>query len=212
MRHAPRPGPIQQLQRDLGLGLKDHRRRDSGPLATLRLLRPRAGQVQLHRHRPRGLGITVAAGHRHLAVPHLAQGARILASDPHRGRALLGKAGIVEDQDTIARGRFGDHLRYPLPVQILLVPLHIGEELLQPLGIGPWHRLSDGIAILIGHLSEQPCGLTLQGVSALRPPKTHLEGPQKFASFRQLGRTGMHLHRYPPFTIEDTTAPRILTE
>jgi hypothetical protein len=82
---------------------------------------PRSAAGITARHWPGRLGIVVAAGHRHLAIAHLAQGRRIphTALDRDRGTPWLWKANIIEHQRPSARGRFGDQPRHPLPVEVL---------------------------------------------------------------------------------------------
>lgn len=106
MRHAPGPGLIEQCQGDLRLGLKGQLRRYSGVLPALGVLRPHSRQVQPYRHWPRGLEVRVTTGHRELAVAHFAQRPRVLARHPDRGLPLLGKARIIQHQDTVAQGGF----------------------------------------------------------------------------------------------------------
>jgi hypothetical protein len=196
----------------LRLGLEGHGSRHTRLLPTLRVVGPRLWQVQSYGHRPRGLAIGIAAGHRHLAVAPCAQRPRILPRDPDLGRALLGKAHMVDHEHPIALRGLGDHLLHPLPVAILLIPRHIREELLELLRTGAWRGLGDGVAILSGQLGEQPRHLTLQRLPAFRPPNADLERSQTRVQLRQPRRTGRYVHRYPPFTIEDTTAHRILSE
>jgi hypothetical protein len=116
------------------------------------------------------------------------------------------------DQDAVAGGRCGDHLRHPLPIEVRLIPWPVGEELLHPLRTGPRHGLGDGVAMLVGQLGEQPRRLALQGFAALRSPEAHLETGQKLRQLRQRRRTGLYIHRYPPFPPEDTMVHRILRE
>src|SRR5262245_45124601 len=106
----------------------------------------------------------------------------------------------------------GDHLLHPLSVEVLLIPQHISEEVLQPLRTGPWHRLGDGIAVLLGQLGEQPRRIALQRLPACRPPKAHLQRTQKLLKLRHRCRTALGILWYPHFPLEDTTVHRILTE
>ena len=93
----------------------------------------------------------------------------------------------------------GQHLLHPLPVEVRLVPLHVGEQPLQALFAGAGDGLGDGIAVLVGQLGEQPRRIALQGFRPFWPSEAHLEGPQKLFQLRQLGRTGMDVHGHPPF-------------
>jgi hypothetical protein len=205
VRHAPSPGLIEQRQRHLGLGLKRHLRWQSGSASALGILGPGLRQGPPHGHRPRRLGIGVATGHRDLAMAHLTQSSRVLARDPHRRLTLLGKTGVIQHQRAVAQGGLGDHLLHPLAVEVLCIPWHGGEELLQALFTGAGNRLGDSIAVLVGQLGKQPRRVPLQGICAFWPPEAHLEAPQKLFQFRQLVRTGMHIHGHPPLTAEDTT-------
>jgi hypothetical protein len=197
---------IEQRQRNLGLGLKRHLVWHAGFTPALWIVRPGLRQVQPHGHRPHRLRIGVATGHGDLTIADLPQGARVLPRHPHRHLALLGKTGVIQHQDTIAQGGFRDHLVHPLTVKVLCIPLHIGEELLQPLFTGAGHGLRHGIAVLVGQRGEQSRHIPLQGLPTLWPPEADLEGTQKVFQLRQLSRTGMHVHGYPPFGAEDTTS------
>jgi hypothetical protein len=148
MRHPPRPRLIKERQGDRRLGLEGNLLRHPCLLPPRGIIGPRLRQIQPYGHRPGGPGVGIAARDRNLTIADLAQGARILPRDPHRSGASLEKAGLIEYQDAVARGGLGDHLLHPLPVQVFLIPIHLGEELLQPLGSGAWHCLGDGVAIL----------------------------------------------------------------
>jgi hypothetical protein len=125
---------------------------------------------------------------------------------------LLGNARIVKHQDAVARGRFGAHLLHPRLLEVLLIPRHVRQERLHPLGIGARHGLGDGITVVIGQLGEQAREIALQRFPALRPSEAHLETGQKLRPLRQRRRTGLDLHRYPPVTQKDPTVHQILTE
>jgi hypothetical protein len=64
--------------------------------------------------------------------------------------------------------------------------------------------------MLVGQLAQQPRRVALQRVVAFRSSKADLKDLQKLMQLRQRRRTGMDMHRYPPFTEE--THHRILTE
>jgi hypothetical protein len=204
--HAPGPRLIKQGQGNLCLSLASHRGGPARRRATLGGVCPGLRQIPPHGHWPCGVGIGLAAGHRHLTVAHLPQCPRILPLDADRALPLRGKARLVEHQDPLAPRGLGDHLLHPLPVEVLFIPLHLGEKCLQPLLTGPWHGLGDRIAVLVGQLREQPRRLPLQGGPALRSSETHLETGQTLLQLRPFRRTGMHIHRYPPLRSEDTTA------
>ena len=107
---------------------------------------------------------------------------------------------------------FGDHLFHPLAVEVLLIPLHVGEKLLQPLLTGPGDGLRHSVAILVGQCGEQPCQVALQGGLALRATEAHLEGGQKLVQLGQRGWTGVYIHGYPPFLSKDTSCKSKLTK
>ncbi len=154
VRHAPSPCLIEQVQGNLRLGLKGHVIRYAGALQALGVFSPCCWQVQAHRHRPTGSRIAVATRHRYLTVAHLAQRAGILTRHSHRGLALFGKPRIVEDQQTVAYRDVGDHLFYTLAVEIVFVPLHVAQELLQALFAGSWDGRGHGVTVFIGQFGE----------------------------------------------------------
>ncbi len=156
VRYTPGPRLVQQCQGNLRLRLERYVSGDASAPQALGGLRPVLWQVQADRHRPARVRIALAACHRHLAVAHLAQGPRILPGHAYRGLALLGKARIVEDQHPLTNGRLGNHLFHPLAVEVLLVPLHVGEKLLQTLLTGTGDSLGYGVAVLVGQLGQQP--------------------------------------------------------
>jgi hypothetical protein len=76
---------------------------------------------------------------------------------------LLGKANIIQHQHPLAQRGLPDHLLYSLPVEGLLDPWHVGEELLPPLLARPGDRLGHGVTVFVGQFSQQPSGIALQG-------------------------------------------------
>src|SRR5271165_785719 len=68
-----------------------------------------------------------------LAVGGLVQGVRVLAGEADRTAALLGEAGVVEDQHGVALGGQLEHPPDALAVEVVLVPGHGGHQPLEPL-------------------------------------------------------------------------------
>jgi hypothetical protein len=96
--HAPLLGPVEQLPRDLGLGLEGDRLGDLGLGPAVGIVGPVLGQVEPGGDRP---GEGALGG---VAVDGLAQGAGVLPGDAEGAAALFGEAGIVKDQDGITLG------------------------------------------------------------------------------------------------------------
>jgi hypothetical protein len=57
------------------------------------------------------------------------------------------------------------------PIEVVLVPVDVVGESLEALFGGPWDDLSDGIAVLVGVLSEQIGEVTFEGLRSLTPVK-----------------------------------------
>src|SRR6185503_15011373 len=69
---------------------------------------------------------------RNLAVVDATQGSRILTSNPHRVRALLGETGVIDNERFEAR-KFALQLRADAPEQLGLLPLRHHDSLLKTL-------------------------------------------------------------------------------
>ena len=185
VRYAPRPGLVQQRQGDLGFGLKYHLLRHVRLLAPLRILGPLTRQIQPRRHRPRQRALGIMTIHRDLTVGHLARRPRILPRDPHRVAAPLFEAGIIEDEHPIAFAAQRLHLGDPLPIEVRLIPDHVGHQVLQLLLIGVGDDVGQGVTVLVRMLTEQPGHILTQGLGAGRLGKMD---PQRRQKLRQLGQ------------------------
>ena len=117
-----------------------------------------------------------------LAVAALAEGAGVLPLDADGALALLGEAGVIEDQDGIALGGQGEHPPDPLAVEVVLVPGHLGEQALEALLGGAGDDLGDGVAILVGLLGQQPGEVAFEGGGALAAGEVDAERLQEPAS------------------------------
>src|SRR5262249_37534398 len=79
-----------------------------------------------------------------LAILHLAQGATVLPGDPHGVRPLFDKPRLIEHQHAL---RVAHRLRRELmvvPEHLLLIPVHITDEPLQPTDRAPSTRRAMG--------------------------------------------------------------------
>lgn len=90
---------------------------------------PRVWQIQPRAQQPCARARPQRDGHRRLTIGDLAQRATILPGDAHRGGALFGKAGAVEDQHTATLG----HDRPQACPQRLGVPRRLADEVLERL-------------------------------------------------------------------------------
>ena len=120
--HAPGLGPVQQVQGDLRLGLEGDLLGHLGLLAAVGVVGPVLGQVEPGGDRPGEGALGVVAVDGDLAVAGLAQGAGVLPGDADGALALLGEAGVVEDQDAVALGGQGEQALDALAVEVVLVP------------------------------------------------------------------------------------------
>jgi hypothetical protein len=123
------------------------------------------------------VGDVVGADH-HLAVGHLAQLPAVLAHNAYRAVALLGKARVVEDEDS-PLGALLAQASHAEGVEFLGIPFGIGEQVLEPFGGGPRNRGSDGVAVLASKIGKEPGYVALQGLAALDAAKQRSEGLQE---------------------------------
>src|SRR5262249_52946985 len=78
-----------------------------------------------------------------------------------------------------------------LPVEIIFVPVDVVQEPLEALFGGPWDDLSDGIAVLVGVLGEQPREVTFEGLRSLAPVEVDSEGGEELGKFGHRGPRGV---------------------
>lgn len=178
-------GPVEQRQGDPGLGREGHVLGDLGLAAAFRVVGPALVQGQPRGDRPGDGAFGVVAVDGDLAIGGLAQGAGILAGDADGAPALLGEAGVVEDQHAVALGGQGEHPLAPLAVEVLLVPDHGRQQALEALLGGAGDDPGEGVAVLVGMLGEQAGGVAFQGLRPLAAPGVDAEGVEEFG---QLGR------------------------
>ena len=106
---------------------------------------------------------------------------------PDGAAALLGEAGVVEDQDAVPLGGQAEQGLDPLAVEVLLVPVDGGQEPLESLLGGAGDDLGEGVAVLVGVLGEQPGEVAFQGLAALAPLEMDAEGFEELGQFGQRG-------------------------
>ena len=92
--------------------------------------------------------------HHHLAVPNLAEGARVLGSNADRGSPFLRQAGIIEDQDPISHRMQFQQALYAHFIQFERVPGRIGEQMLQALDGGSRDHVRNGVTRLVGQIAQ----------------------------------------------------------
>src|SRR5262249_60929829 len=129
---------------------------DVGLLAAGRVCGPLLGQVQPGGDGPAqgALGVVTVDGD--LAVGGLAQGAGVLPLDAHRAVALLGEAGVVEDEDRVPLRGQAHQGADALVVEVVLVEGDAGKQVVQALLAGAGDDLGDGVAVLVVVLGQKP--------------------------------------------------------
>src|SRR6516165_7257519 len=168
MRHPTGLGFIQQRQGKLRFSLKLDGGGDVRLLAPRLIRRPLLWQVQPGGHRPGPRALGIMAIDHDLAVSHLARRPSILARYPDRVTPALLKPRIIKDEHPIPVARQGLQAGDPLAVEGVLVPDHIGQQMIELLLVGFGHDLSQGVAVLVGMLTEKPVRYCRR-VSALGP-------------------------------------------
>ncbi len=68
-----------------------------------------------------------------LAVAGLTQGAGVLPGHPDGAAALLGEAGIIEDQHAVPLAGQAEHRLDALAIEVVFVPVDAGQEPLESL-------------------------------------------------------------------------------
>src|SRR6516164_1333284 len=164
MRHPTGLGFIKQRQGKLRFSLKLDGGGDVRLLAPRLIRRPLLWQVQPGGHRPGPRALGIMAIDRDLAVSHLARRPSILARYPDRVTPALLKPRIIKDEHPIPVARQGLQAGDPLAVEGVLVPDHIGQQMIELLLVGFGHDLSQGVAVLVRMLTEQAGEILPQGL------------------------------------------------
>jgi hypothetical protein len=185
--HPVGVGSVQQRQGDLGLGLEGDLLGHPGFLETLGVVSPALMQIQPGGDRPGDGPLGGVAGDGDLAVGRLAEGAGVLTGDADGAFALLGEAGVIEDQHAVTLGRQSEETFDPLAVQVLLIPGHGGQQALETLLGGAGDDLGEGVAVRVGVLGEQAGEVAFQGGRPLAAGEVDTEGGEELGEFWQWG-------------------------
>src|SRR5271165_1807527 len=177
--HTPGLGLVEQGQGDLRLGLEGDLLGHMGLGTSAQVFGPVPGQVQPSRDRPAHGTFGIVAVDGDLAVAFLAQGAGVLPGDAHGALALLGEARVIEDQDAVSLAGQSEHLLDTLAVELVLVPSRGGKQALELLFGGAGYARSDGIAVLVGQLGQQPSQVAIQGMSPFAAREMNMERLQE---------------------------------
>src|SRR6516164_567166 len=175
-------------------------------LAPHLIRRPRLRQVQPGGHRPGQRALGVMTIDRDLAVGHFARRPAILAGHADRVPPLLLKAGVIKDEHPIAFAGQGLQAGDALAVEGVFIPDHVGQQMIELLLVGFGHDLSQGLAVLVGMLTEQAGEILPQGLRTRPLGKMHAQRGQKLGQFwqrcsrclrqsRWFLDTGAHSHR-----------------
>jgi hypothetical protein len=104
----------------------------------------------------------IASKHPDLAILDFAEGATILPRDPHGIRALFDEAGLIKHQDAVWLPHLLGYELMVIPHHLLLIPVHITDELLQPTDRAPFdveshrlNRLAFELAQLAYHIVQE---------------------------------------------------------
>ena len=116
---------------------------------------------------------------RDLTVAGLAQRAGVLAGDADGAAALLGKAGIVEDQDGVALGGEGEQALDASAIEVVLVPVDGRQEALEALFGGARDDLGQSVAILVGVLGQQPGEVAFEALGSLAAVEVDTKGSEE---------------------------------
>ena len=149
-------GVVEQGQGNLWLGAELDILGDLGLLAAVRIEGPLLGQIQPGGDGPGQGAFGVVTVDGNLAVAGLAQGARVLPLHADGALALLGEAGVVEDEDGVAFAGKLHEGADALIVEVVVVEGDAGQQVVQALLAGVGDDLGDGIAVFVGVFGEQP--------------------------------------------------------
>src|SRR5215472_6861604 len=173
--HSTDVGFIQQRQSKLRFSLKPDRSRDVRLLTPRLIGHPLLWQIQPGGYRPGQRALGIMTIDRDLAVGHFARRPAILAGHPDRVSPLLLKPRIIKDEHPIAFARQRLHLGDPLPVERALIPHHVGQQVVELLLVGLGYHLGQGVAVLVGMLTEKAGEILPQGLRTRPFGKMHAQ-------------------------------------
>jgi len=107
-RHTSVQCPLDHLQSQLRLCTIGEPVRYAHLPAPAQVLSPFPGHEQGSIESDMPLGVGIAEEDANLAVGHLAEGAAVLSRHPNRVGALLGKAGLIDDENALGTAQFPD--------------------------------------------------------------------------------------------------------
>jgi hypothetical protein len=97
---------------------------------------------------------------------------------------LLGKGGVVNYEDAATFGTLLAQGPHTGTIELLGVPISIGEQVLEALGGGASHRRSDGVAVFAMEVGQEPRDVALQGLAALGASEQGGEGFEEASYLR----------------------------
>lgn len=162
VRHTERACLVEERERYLGPGPKIHLLGHTRATSCLCVRGPALEQVEPGVDGPGNGPLGVVAGERYLAVTRLAQRPGLLPLDSGRALPLRPEAGAVENDHGVALGGECEHLLDALSVQVIFVPGHVGEEILQLLLARARYDLGNSVAVLVWALGEEPAHVSLE--------------------------------------------------
>ena len=112
---------------------------------------------------------------RDLTIACDASSAGVLADDADGLAALLGEAGIVEDQHTIPLSGRSEHVLDALEVEVALVLVHAHQQALEPLRGGVGDDRGEGIAVLVEVLGEQAGEIAFEDLISFAASELNME-------------------------------------
>ena len=117
--------------------------------------------------------------HLYLAVIYPSQCPRVLPRNADGMGPLLGEPCVVNDLHSLTHASALDHLLDTQAVHLPRLPIRTRKKLLQPLSVRPSYCSTKVRCRLSPKVSYKPRRVTLQSVSALRPPHQTGERLQK---------------------------------
>src|SRR5215471_161624 len=138
--HSTGLGFIQQRQGNLCFSLKLDCGGNVRLLAPRLIRRPLLWQVQPGGHRPSQRALGVMTIDRDLAVGHFARRPGILARHPDRVAPALLKSRIIKDEHAVPFAGQALHAGDALAVEGVLIPDHVGHQMIELLLVGLGHH------------------------------------------------------------------------
>jgi len=168
--HSPSEHTIKSQQRQVVFRAISDLLRNANLGPPLGIADPLLRQVQLPgQRRATAIGAEMDR-HRHLAVRRFSQSATVLATYAYRVTALLGKAGLIDDQDGFRQQSVHQVERHSL-LNGLPGPRTLVDELLQSLGVGLPDASGNRLDRLALPLHQEAANIDLGPFAALRAPE-----------------------------------------